>query len=247
MRRGTSPVPRIQVIIPTYNERENIRRILRAVEEAFEACGYEGRILVVDDSSPDGTGDEVRAIGQANNRIYLLSRERKLGLGTAYLDGFRWAIKELNPDIYVQMDADLSHPPLALSALVPPILDGFDVVIGSRYTRGGGSEGWPWYRRFTSRVANWIVRNVLGLAVGDATSGYRALSRKAVEALLEHPPRSKGYAFQIESLSVTSARGLRAKEVPFVFKKREVGSTKLSTRELFAFLWAVIRIRLRGI
>ncbi len=233
--------PRVQVIIPTYNERENIGKVLTALDNIIWSTHFEWHVLVVDDNSPDGTGDEVKAISLRKDYLQLLSRKNKGGLGTAYLDGFRFVLPRIDPDIIVQMDSDLSHPVTMISS----IIRGADIVIASRYVRGGGSTDWGWYRKLTSKGANWLARLILGIEVSDATSGYRALNRNAVKVILQAKPQNKGYGYQVESIYLGSKFGLKIEEIPFTFGKRESGSTKLSTLEILSFVNMLLRLRFR--
>jgi dolichol-phosphate mannosyltransferase len=235
---------RITVLIPTYNERENIPVL---TEEIFYTVGkynYELHILFIDDKSPDGTAEEVKRIGEENRNVHLLSRSGKLGIGSAYLDGFRWATEHFLPDVFIQMDADLSHPPSALPLLVESVLGGNDVALGSRYIESGGSTNWGWHRKIISKGANWLVRNVLGIkGINDLTTGYRALNKKAVETILNADLSNEGYAYQVESLLSLSRIGYTIKEIPIVFKGRVKGKTKLSITEILRFAWTVFKTR----
>ncbi|MEM3436910.1 MAG: polyprenol monophosphomannose synthase [Nitrososphaerales archaeon] len=234
---------RIAILIPTYNERDNIPLL---IEEAFKNLSHNHHdlhIIIIDDSSPDGTGDLVMKIAEVNKNVHLLSRAGKYGLGSAYIDGFRWSLSNLSPDVFIQMDADLSHPPYYLSNFVEEILKGYDVIIGSRYVKGGGSTSWSWYRKIISKGANLFVHLIFRIKEKDATSGFRALSRKAVNYLLNFTLSSKGYSYQIESLLLCSKLGLLIKEVPIIFFGRKKGRAKLSILEILRFAFSLIRLR----
>jgi dolichol-phosphate mannosyltransferase len=210
------------VIVPTYNEAEGIIAMLDAV--LSQAPDVD--VLVVDDSSPDGTAELVAAHHEYRRRLHVLSRPVKDGLGAAYRAGFSWALARPYEAI-VQMDADLSHPPDRVTAL-RDALEHADVAIGSRYVRGGGVHNWPLSRRAVSRAGNLYVRLVLGTPVHDATSGFKAFRRDALEMIGVARSESNGYCFQIESTWRASRLGLRITEVPFTFTDRTLGSSKLT-------------------
>jgi dolichol-phosphate mannosyltransferase len=210
------------VIVPTYNEAEGILAML----EALLRDAPDVDILVVDDNSPDGTGDLAAAPREYRRRLHLLSRPTKDGLGGAYRAGFSWALAE-SYDAIVQMDADLSHPPELVPALLAAI-EHVDVAVGSRYVRGGGVRNWPLRRRAISRGGNLYVRVVLGIPVHDATAGFKAFRREALEAIGAVHSESNGYCFQIENTWRASRLGLRITEVPITFTDRAVGSSKMT-------------------
>jgi dolichol-phosphate mannosyltransferase len=176
----------------------------------------------------------------------LLEREGKKGLGTAYIEGFRSVVESLDPDVIVQMDADLQHPPEVLESLVDKVTSGAaDVAIASRHVKGGSFKGLNWRRMAISKGASWFSRTVLGLAVKDSTTGYKALSRRAVECLFAHPPRSVGFIFQVESLYILKKNGFRLVEVPFTFEERAKGASKMGGGEILEFFLGVLSIRFR--
>jgi dolichol-phosphate mannosyltransferase len=210
------------VIVPTYNEAEGITAMLDTLlREAPEVD-----VLVVDDNSPDGTARIVTSHPEHRHRLHLLSRPKKDGLGAAYRAGFSWALA--GPyDAIVQMDADLSHPPERLPDLLAA-LERSDVAIGSRYVRGGGVRDWPLRRRIISRGGNVYVRLVLGMPIHDATAGFKAFRRDALEAIGAVQSESNGYCFQIENTWRASRLGLRITEVPITFTDRTVGASKMT-------------------
>ncbi len=220
----------VYVVVPTYNERENIGPLLGKIT-ALE--GLPLHVLVVDDGSPDGTAALVEEISRRDGRVMLLNRGRKMGLGSAYYDGFRHVLK-LGADVVVSMDADGSHPPEMIPVLVQRVWEGVDVAVASRYVKGGRWSAGAW-RMLVSRGANFLARVCTGLDVSDATSGFRAYSRRAVELLVEKE-FERGYVFQVELLYRLKRRGLRHVEVPFVFTERLAGRSKLSKTEILWFL-----------
>lgn len=210
------------VVIPTYNEALGVDTVLDAVLESAPGAD----ILVVDDNSPDGTGRLVAAHPAYGHRVFLLSRAEKDGLGAAYRAGFAWAV-ERRYDVIVQMDADLSHPPTRIPALVAA-LDTADMAIGSRYVPGGGVSNWSVRRRLISWAGNTYVRAVLHLDVHDATAGFRAFRRDSLLRLGALESQSNGYAFQIENTWQADRAGLVTTEVPITFTDRTVGQSKMS-------------------
>ncbi len=222
------PVPRTLVITPTYDERDN----LPVLVERLRAAVPEADLLVVDDASPDGTGvlaDELHA--QLGPRLRVVHRTGKHGLGSAYVEGFRRALNE-GYDVIVQMDADLSHDPRALPALLAAIERGADIAIGSRWVPGGGIEGWGLGRLALSRGGSLYSRWILGTPVRDMTSGFKAIRRRVLETLDPGTIRSEGYSFQIEVTYRAIAAGFRVEEVPILFVDRRAGQSKLS-RSIF--------------
>ena len=234
MSDTTSPLA--LVITPTYNEAESIQEVVRRL---FEACGERVDLLVVDDGSPDKTADIVRRLAVEDSRIHLKERAGKLGLGTAYVEGFRWAL-ERGYDAVVEMDADLSHDP----ADVPRLLDALehaDLVIGSRYVPGGGVGNWSRARRLLSLAGNLYARMWLGYRVKDSTAGFRAYRVSALATQDLDSIRSDGYGFQIEMTRRFHRGGLRIVEVPITFIERVRGKSKMSRRIVVEALGSVTR------
>jgi glycosyltransferase involved in cell wall biosynthesis len=215
---------RVTVVIPTYDEAANIGRVCRAVHVAMPAA----RILVVDDGSPDGTADIAAAVGaELDGCVDVLRRTAKDGLGAAYRAGLRHAI-DAGAEICVQMDADLSHDPAVLPALVANVEHGADLAIGSRYVPGGITENWPRRRRWLSRWGNRYAAGVLGLAINDATAGYRAYSAAALERMQFETVRANGYGFQVEMTYRLVSHGGKVVEFPITFRDRTEGASKMS-------------------
>ena len=232
------------VIIPTYNEKENIENIIRAVtalEEGFN-------VLVIDDGSPDGTADIVKGLmaGEFSERLFLVERQGKLGLGTAYIRGFQWAI-EHEYDFIFEMDADFSHAPADLPRLLAACRDeGYDVAIGSRYVTGVNVVNWPMGRVLMSYYASAYVRLVTGMHVHDTTAGFVCYRREVLETLELDKIRFKGYAFQIEMKFTAHKCGFKIKEVPVIFVNRELGTSKMSGGIFSEALFGVMRLRWDG-
>lgn len=230
------------VIIPTYNEIENISRIITAVFDLDEAFD----ILVIDDGSPDGTADEVRRMQSENNeRLYLIERQGKLGLGTAYLAGFGWALDH-GYDYVFEMDADFSHAPSDLPRLLEACTaGGADMAVGSRYCNGVSVVNWPIGRILISYFASVFVRKVLGIKVFDSTAGFLCYSRKVLEAIDFSSVRMKGYGFQVEMKYTALKLGFKLAEVPVIFINRREGTSKMSGSIFGEAFWGVIGLRFR--
>jgi dolichol-phosphate mannosyltransferase len=219
---------RVLVITPTYNERENLESF---VEQLF-AAAPEVSVLVVDDASPDGTGAIADALAAKDPRVQVMHRAGKLGLGTAYLQGFRWALAR-DFDVVLEMDTDLSHDPKYVPAFLRAVDAGADVVIGSRNIPGGGVEGWGLGRHVLSKGGSVYSRTILGISVRDLTSGFKAFTRRALEHIDLDAVQSNGYSFQIELTYRALRRGMKVTEVPITFVDRRAGRSKMS-RKIFA-------------
>jgi dolichol-phosphate mannosyltransferase len=227
------------IVVPTYNERENIAALI----PELLALHPEIEVLVVDDNSPDGTADTVRRAQEEHGRVHLLSRPEKTGLGPAYREGFAKALA-LGADIIVQMDADFSHKPEAVPELLAEI-DGHDVVIGSRYLDGVNVVNWPLSRLLLSYFANVYARWVTGLPLRDATGGFKCWRRQALESIDLNSVQSDGYAFQIETSFLAHRKGFRIKEIPIVFEDRHSGTSKMTKAIVREAFWMVLKLRLR--
>lgn len=225
---------RTMVVIPTYLEAENIEITLADLRTAVP----DADVLVVDDSSPDGTGDLVRAFAEQDEAVSLLSREKKQGLGHAYRAGFGEAL-DRGYEIICQMDADLSHDPEALPTLLTALDEGADMVIGSRYVPGGSIPHWPWHRRALSKWGNRYTGIALGSPASDATSGYRAFRAQTLRDIRFDTTRMGGYGFQIELAYRVFRSGGRIAEVPIAFTDRVRGFSKMSPKIMFEELWRV--------
>ncbi|MFX1758914.1 dolichyl-phosphate beta-D-mannosyltransferase [Rhodococcus gordoniae] len=219
----SAPSARTLVIIPTYNERENLGRIITRLHAALPHT----HVLVVDDGSPDGTGDLADDLAAADERIAVLHRTEKNGLGAAYIAGFRWGL-EHDYTVLVEMDADGSHAPEQLHLLLEQVDAGADLVLGSRYVPGGTVVNWPWHREVLSRGGNIYSRLALGVSIQDITGGYRAYRREVLEKLDLDAIASHGYCFQVDLAWRTLQAGFTVAEVPITFTEREIGESKMN-------------------
>jgi len=226
------------VIIPTYNERENVEAIVHAVLDQDPRLS----VLVVDDNSPDGTGDVLRAMGPMDGRLRLLERPGKMGLGSAYIAGFEQALAGGGVDSLFEMDADFSHDPRDLSRM-PDAIERCDLVLGSRYLGGVTVVNWPLRRLALSLGANIYTRLITGMPIQDATGGFKCFRREVLEAIPLRRIRSDGYSFQIEMNYQAWKRGFRIREIPIVFTDRRVGVSKMNRRIILEAVWMVWRLR----
>jgi dolichol-phosphate mannosyltransferase len=229
----------VWVVLPTYNERENVEAMASAILEALP----EASLLIVDDSSPDGTGELADAIAARESRVAVLHRPGKEGLGVAYRDGFRWVLERPDVKAIVQMDADFSHDPADLPRMLSPLMRDADLVLGSRYVRGGATVGWPWYRRFISRGGTVFARTVLLLPYRDLTGGFKAWRRELVEAIRLRETSGSGYGFQIETTWWAHRRGAHIVQVPIVFRERVAGASKMNRGIVSEAMLLVLRLR----
>lgn len=225
---------RILVVVPTYNEADNIAWII----ERLHAAQPDVDVLVADDGSPDGTGDIADRLAATDPRVNVLHRSGKQGLGSAYRAGFAWGI-ERGYDVLVEMDADGSHRPEDLGKLLDASAAGADLVLGSRWVPGGGVVNWPWHRRFISRGGTFYARLMLGIPVKDATGGFRAFRRQTLERLPLDDVASQGYCFQIDMARRVLGAGMTIVEVPITFVERERGESKMSGGIVREALWRV--------
>ncbi|HVD24518.1 MAG TPA: polyprenol monophosphomannose synthase [Gaiellaceae bacterium] len=229
----------ICVCLPTYNERENLEAMVAALREVLPPDGI---VLVIDDNSPDGTGEIADRLAAEQEHVKVLHRERKEGLGPAYLAGFERAL-ELGADLILEMDCDFSHDPLDVPRLAAAGEDA-DLVIGSRYVPGGGTRNWGLLRRVISRGGSLYAQLILGLPVRDLTGGFKCYRRKVLETIDLDTIHSKGYAFQIETTYRAIRAGFRVVEIPIVFVDRQVGGSKMSRTIVVEAVWKVPLLRL---
>ena len=232
---------RYLIVLPTYDERENLPRMVDAVAAVRDRMPFDGDVLVVDDNSPDGTGQLADRLGRSHEWLHVLHREAKQGLGPAYLAGFEWALARPYSHV-LEMDCDLSHPPQALPAMLVASADA-DLVLGSRYVLGGGIENWGVLRRLISRGGCLYARWILRVGVHDLTGGFKCIRREVLEAVDLTSVRAEGYVFQIEVTYRAILAGFRVKEVPIVFRDRSVGTSKMSARIAVEAMWLVPKLR----
>jgi len=232
---------KILIIIPTYNESENIGKLLPEVLEKDERID----ILVVDDNSPDGTADIVRTMMQNEPRIHLLEREGKLGLGTAYVAGFKYAL-ENGYDAVMEMDADFSHDPAEIPNFIRQMAE-YDFIQGSRYIQGVNVINWPMSRLLLSYFANYYIRVITGMPVQDGTGGYRLIKREVLESIDLNKIKSNGYSFQVELLFKTYRKKFKIKEIPIIFMDRVQGKSKMSKKIVREAIFMVWILRLKSI
>lgn len=231
---------RALIIFPTYNERENIEKIVHAVLPLDARI----HVLIVDDNSPDGTGDLADKLARQQSNVFVLHREKKEGLGRAYIAGFKWAIQE-GFDYIFEMDADFSHGPEYIRDFLREIQN-HDLVIGSRYISGVNVINWPMSRLLLSYFANVYTRWITGLPLRDATGGFKCFRREVLEAIDLDDVKSTGYSFQIEMSMRTWKKGFRIKEIPIIFVDRIAGSSKMSKKIVREAIWMVWLLRLRS-
>lgn len=221
------------VVIPTYNERENIKELI----ESLISISQDLNILFIDDSSPDGTAQEIRNISNVYPNIHLIVREKKMGIGSAYVDGFKYCL-ERNCEYVATIDADGQHPPEKLPEFFAAV-DKADLVIGSRYIKGGSIVGWGLSRKLISKFANIFASNILSLDVKDCTSGFRVYNKRAVQLVVESKLNTPGFEFQVVALKVLQGK-VRVKELPYTFRYRKRGKSKLALSNILVFFLRVI-------
>ena len=229
----------VWVVVPTYNERDNLKPMV----EAIRASLPDGRILVVDDNSPDGTGDLADELAAGDDHVSVLHRAGKEGLGIAYRDAFRWVLGDEQCVAVVQMDCDFSHDPRDLPRLLAPLAAGADLVLGTRYMPGGGTPGWGLYRRVVSRAGTTFARTVLLLPYRDLTGGFKAWRRDLLAGIRLGEVDAHGYGFQVEMTWWAHRRGARIVQVPIVFRERTAGQSKMSGGIIGEAMLMVFRLR----
>lgn len=229
------------VSIATYNEKDNIERLIRSV---FSLKIERISIVVIDDNSPDGTGEIVARLKNEFGNVHLIERSGKSGYGSAHMAGFKFAL-EKGAEIIISMDADFSHDPEKIPELIQAIEDGGDVSIGSRRIIGGGVVGWNLWRKFCSSGAMFVSRIILGIQTRDLTSGFRAYHRKVFEKIALEKIRSDGYSFLEELIYLVERNKFSIKEIPIIFYDRRLGKSKLSKKEIFKFFVTIFRLKIR--
>jgi len=233
----------VWVVLPTYNERENLERIANAILASLP----EASLLIVDDSSPDGTGELADTIAAKEARVSVLHRPAKQGLGVAYRDAFRWVLERPDARAVVQMDADFSHDPADLPRLLAPLMGNADLVLGTRYMRGGSTVGWPWYRRLISRGGTLFARTVLLLPYRDLTGGFKAWRRELLESIRLRETSGSGYGFQVETTWWAHRRGASIVQVPIVFRERTAGASKMTGGIVGEAMKLVVSLRVAAV
>jgi|SRR3989344_3756229 len=236
---------KLSVILPTYNERENIERMISSLTSVFQKNKINGFIVVVDDNSPDGTGKLVDELKKKNKIVHIVHRKIKEGLGRAYIAGMKYSLKE-SADLIMTMDCDFSHNPNLIPNFITKINEGCDLVLGSRYIQGGGVYNWPIYRRIISLGGNFLPRLILGLKSHDNTTGFRCYKRKVLESLNLDSIKSNGYSFLMEIVFLIQKKGFKIGETPIIFKDRELGETKISKKEIFRTLKTLFRLKFKN-
>jgi dolichol-phosphate mannosyltransferase len=227
------------VVLPTFNERENLPQVAEAILAALP----DARLLVVDDRSPDGTGELADTLAAANPRIEVMHRPAKQGLGAAYRDGFRRVLDKPGTAAVIQMDADLSHDPADLPRLLAPLMRDADLVLGTRWMPGGGTRGWPWHRRLISRGGTLFARVVLLLPYRDLTGGFKAWRHELLDAIRLREADAQGYGFQVETTWWAHRRGAAIREVPIIFRERVAGTSKMTGSIVREAIVLVLRLR----
>jgi dolichol-phosphate mannosyltransferase len=235
----------LAICLPTYNERENLEPMVRALGEVLAAAGLDARVLVVDDNSPDGTGELADRLAAELPWLDVLHREHKEGLGPAYLAAFRRVLAG-DADLVLEMDCDFSHDPADVPRLVETMADA-DLAIGSRYVKGGQVRNWGRIRRAVSRGGCLYAQAILGFGVRDSTAGFRCFRRAVLETIALDRIRSKGYAFQIETTYRATRAGFRVREIPITFADRAEGRSKMSRRIVLEAVWKVPSLRLAAL
>jgi len=231
---------KISVLVPTYNERENLPELLKRISKVFREKKIDGEVIVIDDNSPDGTGELAEELRKKYSFLKVIHRRAKLGLGSAYLEGFGLSSGQL----IFTMDSDLSHDPKYLPRFIEAAKRA-DLVVGTRYMKGGKTIGWGIYRRLVSRGANFLAKLVIRDGVKDVTSGYRAYHRKILERIPLDKIQSSGYAFQLEMMYEVKRRGFKIKSVPITFVDRKRGKSKLGIRDILGFLKLAVKLGLK--
>jgi dolichol-phosphate mannosyltransferase len=240
---AAAPAPSTWLVVPTYNEAENLEPFVRRVLPRLASAAPEHRVLIVDDSSPDGTGEIADRLAAELDSVEVLHRSEKDGLGRAYAAGFERALAD-GAELVMQMDADFSHDPEDVPALIAAAGDA-DLVLGSRYVAGGGVTDWGLMRRLLSRGGSWYARTILGVPVRDLTGGFKCFRREVIERLAFSGFQTAGFGFQVEVTYRAVQAGARVREVPILFRDRQVGASKMSSRIVLEAIWRVLELRIR--
>lgn len=233
---------KVLIIVPTYNEKENIAPLVNGIFSSLK--DYDVNILFIDDGSPDGTAHEIKELQKKDPRIMLIERERKMGLGRAYITGFDFAIRNGYTHVF-EMDADLSHRPEYLPQFLE-LAKKYDLVIGSRYVEGGGVKNWSWLREIISRIGNLYARLILGFPFRDSTAGFKCFKIEVLKAIKPETLSSEGYSFQIENVWRAWKKGFKIVEFPIIFYERERGKSKMSKKIVMEAIFRVLDLKLKS-
>ena len=234
---------KLSVILPTYNEKENITLMISSLTEVFYKNKINGVITVVDDNSPDGTGKIVDEIKKKNKIVHIVHRKIKEGLGRAYISGMHYSIDELKADLIMTMDCDFSHNPKLIPNFIKKIEEGYDLVLGSRYIPGGGVVNWPIHRKIISWGGNFLPRLILNLKTHDNTTGFRCYKKEVLNTIGLDSIKSNGYSFLVEISFLAQKTGFKIGETPILFKDRVHGDSKISKKEIYRTLKTLFRLR----
>jgi len=234
---------KVSIVVPTYNERENVKQLIPLIFQIFKENKINGNVIIVDDNSPDGTAKVIKKL-QEKYPIILIERPKKMGLGSAYIAGFKKAL-ENESDVIFEMDSDLSHDPTEIPNFIEKINDGFDLVVGSRRAEGGESIGRNWHRKLISWGGSFVGKRIAGINnVNDIPSGYRAYKKDVLKRIDLEGIKSSGFAFQLETLGKCIKTGSKVSVIPIIFRERYSGKSKFSMREILSFFLTAIKLRL---
>ncbi|MEK6856937.1 MAG: glycosyltransferase, partial [Nanoarchaeota archaeon] len=236
---------KLSIIIPTYNEAENIKELISEIGKVCKKDMLSYNIIIVDDNSPDNTSKIVKDVMQEDKHVTLIEREGKMGLGTAYIKGIKYSLNNLHPDLIMTMDADFSHNPKYIPDFMNKIKYGFDVVLGSRYVPGGGIGKWGIHRTIISKGANYLAKTLLGLVTKDNTTGYRIYKREVLERIDLNSIKSNGYSFLMEMVFLCQYHNFKIAETPIFFDIRRHGASKISKKEIFKALKTILGLKFR--
>lgn len=234
---------KVLIIVPTYNERENIKPLVNGIFSSLK--DYDVNILFIDDGSPDGTAQEIKELQKDEPRIKLIERDKKMGLGRAYISGFDFAIKNGYSHVF-EMDADLSHRPEYLPKFLE-LSKNYDLIIGSRYVKGGGVKNWSRLRELISRIGNIYARFILGFPFQDSTAGFKCFKIEVLKEIKPETLSSQGYSFQIENVWRAWKKGFKIVELPIIFYEREKGKSKMSKKIIIEAVFKVLELRLKSL
>ena len=234
---------KISIVVPTYNESQNLPVLIDQLVNVFKEYKIDANIIIIDDNSPDGTGIVADELAEKNTSIHVIHRDRKLGIGSAHIDGLEYAIEKVASDAVFTMDSDLSHDPKCIPDFIKLCIKGCDVVVGSRYIENGEIENWPFHRKIISKGANFLASTVLGVNIHDMTTGYRCYTKKVIQTIDLNSIKSNGYSFLEEILFRCAEKKFIICETPIVFHDRKHGKSKLSRYEMVKFIITILRLK----